>query len=241
MSSTKLLFIFLATALCTLHTSSAQEIFEIEDDYAEIWIDLTLDKNLSDKWTVGGDVGFRTTFNESIWKLFYLRPFVNYRFTNFFNLTGGIASFNTFSREFDNAYEFRIFQDANFEGPKWGPLNFLHRIRLEQRFFTYSGDRFENEFSFRGRYLIGFRTDPFSFGGQKSWMGYVSLEPFIPLGGEAPEIFANNFRWNGALAYQVSENLRIELHYVFQTSEIFSSNELRTREHILRFRVFQRL
>ena len=214
---------------------------ELDEDYAEFWTDITFGKPLNEKWTVGGDLGFRTAFNNRNWKLFYVRPNINYKFFPFFNLTFGVGSFITFSPDFFNTFEFRIYQDANFKGPKLGFFNFSHRLRLEQRFFNYSDSDIDNEFSFRGRYMIATRTDKFSLGGEKDWTVFLSLEPFFPLGKKVTEILANNFRWDTALSYQVSENLRIELHYIFQTSEIFSSNDLRVAEHIFRFRVFQRL
>ena len=89
--------------------------------------------------------------------------------------------------------------------------------------------------------MIATRTDRFSLGGEKDWTAFLSLEPFFPLGKGVNEILANNFRWDTALSYQVSENLRIELHYILQTSEIFSNNDLRVVEHIFRFRLFQKL
>ncbi|MBT8181614.1 MAG: DUF2490 domain-containing protein [Eudoraea sp.] len=221
--------------------SMGQDIEELDKNYSEFWSDITFGKALNDKWTVGGDGGVRAAFNSGNFKLFYVRPNINYKVLPFFNLTFGLGSFNTFSSDYSNVFEFRIYQDANFRGPKLGPFNFMHRIRLEQRFFTFSDNDIDNEFSFRGRYLIGTRTDKFSLGGEKNWTVFVSLEPFFPLGKGVTEILANNFRWDTALSYQVSENLRLELHYVLQTSEIFSNSDTRVLENIFRFRIFQKL
>ncbi len=237
----KFLISFLASLLLAVHLGTGQDIEEFDDDISEFWLDVNLNKALDDKWSVGGDVGVRTSFENAIWRLIYLRPNVNYKFLPFFNVTVGIGSFNTFSNEFSDTYEFRIYQDANFIGPKLGPFSFSHRIRLEQRFFNYSADELESDFSFRGRYLIGTRTDRFSLGGKKDWSGFLSLEPFFPLGKDINELLANNFRLDTALVYHVSAGFRIELHYVLQTSELFSDNDLDVREHIFRIRVFQRL
>lgn len=233
--------IFLVCLFTIVNFSIGQEDEDLDDNNSEFWTDITFGKPLNDKWTVGGDAGFRSALNNDYWKLFYLRPNINYKVKPFFNLTLGVGSFNTFNNEFSNTFEFRIYQDVNFKGPKLGPFNFIHRIRLEQRFFNFSADDIDNEFSFRGRYLIGTRTDKFGLGGEKDWTVFISLEPFFSLGSGITEILANNFRWDSALSYQVSEGLRIELHYVLQTSEIFSSNDLRVTEHIFRFRIFQKL
>ena len=233
--------VFLIIPLLCTSISFAQDIEELDEPYTEFWTDITFGKPLNDKWTVGGDLGFRTAFNNSNWKLFYVRPNINYKFFPFFDLTFGVGSFNTFSSDFSNTFEFRIYQDGNFTGPKLGFLNFSHRLRLEQRFFTFADDDIQDEFSFRGRYMLAARTDRFAMGGEEDWTVFMSLEPFFPLGKEVTEILANNFRWDTALSYQVSEGLRIELHYILQSSDIFSRNEFTVVEHIFRFRVFQKL
>ena len=212
-----------------------------DGNYSEFWIDLTLSKPLDEKWTVGGDLGLRSALNNSNWTLFYLRPNINYKLFPIFDLTFGLGNFNTFNSEIYNTYEFRFYQDGNLHWPKLGIFNFAHRIRLEQRFFNFSGDQIENQFSFRGRYMISTRTDPFALGNKKDWTVYASLEPFFPLGRDVDELLASNFRWDAALSYQVSENLRIELHYILQTSEIFSNSDQKINENIFRFRVFQKL
>lgn len=240
-SRIKFLICFLASLLTAIHLCVGQDTEEYDDDISEFWLDVNLNKALGDRWSVGGDVGVRTSFDNSIWRLIYLRPNVNYKFLPFFNVTVGIGSFNTFSNEFSDTYELRFYQDANFRGPKLGPFNFLHRIRFEQRFFHFSADELENDFSFRGRYLIGANSERFSLGGKKDWSAYLSLEPFFPLGKEVSELLANNFRWDTALVYNVSDNFRIELHYIHQTSKLFSDSDLNVREHIFRIRVFQRL
>ncbi len=232
--------LFITVLLCLHLPSLAQDLEDLDDDFAVFWTDVTLDKSLNDKWKVGGDFGFRTALNNNNWKLLYVRPNINYKFSPIFNLTLGIGSFNTFDKEFGNTYEFRIYQDANIRWPKLGRFNFKHRIRLEQRFFNFSND-LDNTFNFRGRYLIGVGLDRFSLGGEKDWAAGLSLEPFFPLGKDVNELLANNFRWDLGLTYHVNDKFRIELDYILQTSEIFSNNDLRVLEHIFRLRFFQSL
>lgn len=232
---------FLICLLCIAHFCSGQDLEDLDEDYSEIWADLTLSKSLNEKWTIGGDIGYRAALNNTNWRQYYIRPNINYKVLPFFNLTMGVGSFNTVNDEIDNTNEFRIYQDGNFRGPKLGPFNILHRIRLEQRFFSFGDDTLDNEFSFRGRYLIGTRTDKFSLGGEKDWTAYVSLEPFFPLGKDISELLANNFRWDAALSYHVTAQFRIELHYILQTSEIFSNSDVKVIENIFRIRLFQKL
>ena len=232
-----LLYLF----LCLSSTVLAQDVEDLDVNYTELWSDMTLSKRLNEKWAVGGDFGLRSAINNNNWWQFYIRPNVNYKLSPIYNFTFGVGTFNTFSSTVYNTYEFRIYQDANINWPKLGLFNFSHRFRLEERFFSFSNDDVSGEFRLRGRYLIGVRTDPFSMGGEQKWTVYGSLEPFFPLGSKATEILANNFRWDTALSYQATDKLRVELHYILQTSEIFSRSELRVVENIFRIRVFQRL
>ena len=218
-----------------------EEVVDPDVNYSEFWIDVTLGKALNEKWKLGGDFGFRTALNNSNWTLLYIRPNINYQLLPILDLTFGLGYFNTNNSDFSNINEYRIYQDGVLHWPTLGPFKFQHRVRLEQRFFNFTDGDINNDFSFRGRYMIGARSDRFSLGGEKDWTGFISLEPFFPLGKDVNELLANNFRWDFALSYQVSEKLRIELHYILQTSEIFSSSDQRIKENIFRFRVFQKL
>jgi len=208
-----------------------------QPNYIEAWLDYTVTKPLNDKWSVGGDVGYRTPFSNSTFRTFYLRPFANYKLNDQYNFKGGIASFNTFRRNV-NQFEFRIYQDAYIKWPTLGIFNFTHRFRFEERFFFFSNSSVSNEISVRGRYLLSVRTDPFSMGGEKRWTFYTSLEPFVRFTG-VEEFQANNFRWDTALSYKVNEQWRVELHYILQNSEIFKRSDI--NENIFRLRVYHKL
>ena len=233
--------LFLAILLCCAIHSHAQEDVIQEAEFKEFWTDITLFFPISEKISIGGDAGIRGTFTNNVWKQFYIRPQIHYQLLPKLSLTGGIASFNTFNNDIGNVYEFRIFQDANLRWPEIKWVNIFHRLRLEQRFLGYQDD-IESSFSFRGRYLIGVRSKNFSlFGGEKDWFVTGMFEPFFPLGKDVTEVLANRTRWYFALGYEISQNLRIELHYIGQRSNLLSVDDLKTTETIFRFRVFQKL
>ena len=227
--------------LCYATPSAAQDDVIQEEEFREFWTDISLLFPISEKINIGGDAGIRGTFTNNVWRQFYIRPQIHYELLPLLSLTGGIASFNTFNDDIGNVYEFRIFQDADLSWPKFKWVGIFHRLRLEQRFLNYQDD-IESDFSFRGRYLIGGRSTNFSlFGGEKDFFGMAMFEPFFPLGKDVTEVLANRTRWYVALGYKVSENLRIELHYIAQRSNLLSIDDLKTTESIFRFRVFQKL
>lgn len=207
---------------------------------SQLWGDMTLTESFAEKWSIGGDFGLRSSLNNNNWWQFYIRPNINYELSPIYNFSFGLGTFSTFSSQAFNTWEFRIYQDANFNWPEIGFFNFQHRVRIEQRFFEYT-EGIPNSFSVRGRYLLGVRTDNFSLGGQQSWNGFMSLEPFIPLGKESGELRANNFRWDTAIGHQIDQTLRIELHYILQSSDLFFLNSLSVVDHLFRLRVFKSL
>jgi len=206
---------------------------------SELWTDMTLNKSIAEKWEIGGDFGLRTALSDTKFWLFYLRPNVNYKPAHHLKFTLGLGSFNAFSDELFNSYEIRVYQDALLHWPKLGLFNFSHRLRFEERFLSFSEASIDNDFRFRGRYLLGVRTDRFSLGGAPNWAVFGSIEPFFRLNGK-DNFVANNFRWDTALSYQATQHLRIELHYILQSSEFFFDNR-QTLENIFRIRVFQDL
>jgi len=230
-----LFLLFQTTSIC------AQETINSNSETSEQWADMTLTKRLSEKWSFGGDFGLRTSFNNREFQQFYIRPRVNYRLTSRIDFSLGVGTFNTFRENLFNIYEFRIYQDANVKWPKLGMFNILHRIRFEERFFNYSTSTLNADFIWRARYMLGVRTDRFSMGGKENWSAFLSLEPFLRLVEDSNEFLANNFRWDTALSYQATEQLRVELHYILQTSELFNFVDTRVVEHIVRLRLFYRI
>jgi hypothetical protein len=236
----KVCFLFFIL-LCYNHSTLAQDTSDSDINTNQGWVDMTLSKKLSERWSVGGDFGYRTSLNNNDFRQFYIRPNLNYKLSKIFNFTLGIGNFNTFSEDLFNIYEFRVYQDANLKWPKLGVFNFFHRLRFEERFFNYSATTLDADFIFRARYLLGFKTDNFSLTGQKNWSVFLSLEHFFRLAQDSSEFLANNFRWDSALCYQATTELRIELHYILQTSQLFRFGNSRVVDNIFCLRFFSSL
>ena len=230
-----LLFIF---GLCIYHESLCQTVDKRTD--FQTWTDLTLTYNKSNKFSFGGDMGTRGIISHKNWNQFYVRPTVHYKFSSLFKVSGGVGSFNTFNRNLDNSYEFRIFQDFQFAWPNLGWINFNHRFRFEERFFFYENT--ENVFSMRGRYLVGLKTTNFKFiGKDKNYYLNTMWEAFVPLGESATELFINNQRWYMAMGYHLTKTWQFELHYIFQKSRLIAEDGFKSQESILRLRIFHTL
>ncbi|MBO3116125.1 DUF2490 domain-containing protein [Winogradskyella sp. DF17] len=204
----------------------------------QIWGDITLKTQLTDNWSTGGDFGLRHSADHPLFWQFYLRPNINYKLTKRVNFSLGLGSFNTFIKDLFNTYEFRVYQDTNINWPELGFFSILHRFRFEQRFFNFSEKSIQNDSRLRARYLIGVKTGSFKLLGNKASTAFISLEPFFPLAGSKNNFAVNNFRWDTAISFQMNENLKLELHYILQTSNIPLLADKSVIENIIRCRAY---
>ncbi len=232
--------IFICILLITffIHRSEGQA-YNNDVDF-QTWTDVTFTYFLSQKLSVGGDVGFRGIISSKDWNVFYLRPSINYTVAPRVKLSGGIGSFNTFNKTVSNTYEIRFFQDASISWPDFGWVDFYHRFRFEERFFFYQN--LENEFNIRGRYLFRARTIDFKLLGKRKTFYLKGMwEVFVPFGNSATELFINNQRYYAAIGHRSSDRLRFELFYIWQQSREISDDGFQTSENIFRLRFFYTL
>lgn len=203
----------------------------------QAWTDVNLSYYINQKFSIGGDIGFRGFKSSKGFSQIYIRPSAQYHISSIFRITGGIGSFNSLSKSISNAYEIRLFQDAHISWPDIGFIDFYHRFRFEERFFFY--EKIDNEISVRGRYLFRVRTLNFKLVGKRKGYYLTGMwEAFIPFGESAPELFINNQRWYVALGYQPSDRYRYELFHIWQKSREFVDDGFETSENIIRLRFF---
>lgn len=239
MKSIRYILILTIVFSCQLFQKSLAQTSDKRTDF-QTWTDMTLTYFKTQKFSFGGDLGLRGIVSHRNWNLIYIRPTVNYTFTPFFKLSGGIGSFNSINKSISNSYEVRFFQDFKFNWPDLGWIRFQHRFRFEERFFIY--ENIENTFSMRGRYLVTMKTNNFKFiGPRKEYYLAGMWEAFVPFGNSAPELFVNNQRWYAVMGYRASDTWRFELHYIWQKSRLFSDEGYRSVENVLRFRIFHTL
>ena len=229
-------FVFLIS-FSAAYNSSGQSNDKVD---FQLWTDVTFSYFKTQRLSLGGDVGLRGIFSNKNWNLIYIRPTVNYTLSPYFKLSGGLGSFNTFEKELSNVYEVRLFQDAHVSWPDLGWIDFYHRFRFEERFFFY--ESINNDFSFRGRYLIRARTNDFRILGEKKNVYLKAMwEVFVPFGESATELFVNNQRIYAAFGKRVSDRFRYELFYIWQKSREYVDDGFQTSENILRLRFFYTL
>lgn len=155
-----------------------------------------------------------------------------------------MAIFTTFSDVLKNTTEFRIFQEVSIAWPSFEYIKFYHRLRFEQRFFTYQDDSsigpdLPNKFESRARYQLSAESSDIHFGNNNRPIFFlVAWEFFYALNEEAVELFINNQRILGGIGHRLSPGFRYEIQYIFQKSRRFSDEGLKTSEHLPRLRLF---
>ena len=112
----------------------------------QLWLDynLTVPVSKTNKFTYGGDAGYRrggdagfkgifstTEFNQVI-----IRPTARYRLNQAINVGGGMGGFFTFNKDANNNYEFRMQEEVNVRWPDLSVLAFFYRVRFDQRFIS---------------------------------------------------------------------------------------------------------
>lgn len=207
----------------------------------QFWMDYNLNVPVSRKFSYGGDAGIRGLISNRKWNQIYFRPSVRYKFHESFNISGSIATFNTFHENTQNAHEFRGTFDFNAEGPDFLYIMPFYRLRIENRSFFY--DELPNDNKWRGRLLIGIETWDFKGLNEKRSFFFQGIwEGFQTLGKEsAYEVLINQTRIYAAFGHKLSEHIRYELHYIWQRSREYEEAGLQTTQNVIRFRFFHKV
>jgi hypothetical protein len=132
---------------------------QAQDDF-QIWTTYNQQARISKKWGYGIDLNYRTRglfpFNASVSAA---RMGINFQLDPNTRITAGYAWFGTHINDHTEPWlvENRLYQQIQFNNKK-GDLQYVHRIRLEQRyrhgFINNTNDETKVFFSFRARYLF---------------------------------------------------------------------------------------
>jgi hypothetical protein len=229
------LVVFCLLCLLKGYDLRAQDDNEID---RQIWSNYAVNVPVSEKFSYGGDVGYRWDISGLEWNQLLIRPTANYRFNKRFRAAGALALFQTFNRNSSNLSEFRIHQDLNVNLVDFNIVRLFSRFRAEQRFFYYQN--LPNTFNIRLRWLAGAQTRDLTFLGENHPI-YLKIlfEGFVTLNNEkATEFFINNTRTHFAFGHRLSRAWRYELHYIRQGSRLISTEGFKISQDVFRLRVF---
>lgn len=104
------------------------------------WFSLQLPVQLNHKWQIHNDAGYRTLGNNIAALQYLYRPGIRYTLSKHWNTAAGVAfffsrtSFNKQNNEFGK--EFRFWQEVNYKTDVAKNLQWLTRVRIEQRSYA---------------------------------------------------------------------------------------------------------
>lgn len=210
----------------------------------QTWADFTFTYVIKNKTNIGADMGVRGLVSKHDWNQFYFRPAFHYYFNKTLNAGGGVAIFSTFGNVIKNVTEFRIHQEVGVAWPTFAYIHFYHRLRFEQRFFSYQQDssfgiELPNDFGARGRYQLSAESSDIHLGNKNKPIYFLAAwELFYSINKAVVERFVNDERILGGFGHRLSPSFKYEIQYIFQKSRKFSIDDLKTSEHLLRLRLF---
>ena len=208
----------------------------------QTWFDIATIYKLSDNWRYDGDQGIRGVVSDSDFTLLYFRPSVRYRVRSWFTAHGGIRFFKTFIDDYDDTFEIGPWQGLRFVWPKVGTYSISHYFRLEERMIWETEGENDFDFTLRGRYQLGARSPDYDILFKNGIYLTGTVELFWNLKYNFFDNFANRIRWDFGVGTEVSEALRVQLHYILQDGRAIEDDSFRdpfdSEEHILRLRLF---
>ncbi len=207
-----------------------------------LWMNYSVTVPANEKLAWGGDFGVRGLGSTLELSQLLVRPAVAYKIKENSSIGGAVAWFGTFNQGTLNINELRFHQELNAEWPRWEPLHFFYRLRVEERFFFYKFD-IPNAFRVRLRALMGVQTKDLTWFGPKRPLYFQSiLEGFKTLADEeAFEVLINQARFHMAFGHKISKSFHYEIHYIHQGSNLFATNGLETSQNIFRIRLLHKL
>jgi len=209
----------------------------------QTWSDITYFYSINNKLNIGGDLGVRGVVSKNNWNQYYFRPSLRYFFNNTIQASGGVGLFNTRSEEIINTLEVRIFEEVKLSWPTFEYIHFRHRVRIEQRFFTYEENplvfsNLPNDFDLRARYQIVLESsDIIVFNSDKPIYLQAAWELFSKPDSTTIEPFINQNRTLIGFGHRVSPNLKYQLQYIYQKSRKLNEDGVKTTEHIIRLKI----
>jgi hypothetical protein len=212
--------------------------------YNQLWTDFNLDVQVNEKWSYGGDLGYRTQLDDETWSQIIVRPIFNYDHSKSWTFGGGIGSFNTIGDSIVNTYELRFQGEAVFHWPRLTNVSFKQRIRMDQRNYWFEGGG--NAWEIRGRYYVGAVSRNFDFLRLplQSYYFACSAEFFTPVfkeSEEPTEYLVNSSRLTLIAGIWIHTDWKFEFDYTWQRGRILDLDEFQTSEHLIRLRLFMYL
>jgi hypothetical protein len=178
----------------------------------QIWTDFNPSFDLSEKWRLGGDIGYRiaTSVNS---QTAYIRPIIGFKLNKTFSLAAGVASFNSWDDGMFTKAEIRTFEFLLISWPNIGGFTFKHRLGMEQRWHYLPGYDL-SDYVNRSRYYLELKSPKFSlFNISSLFFVMANFEILRDLNNNELGRLADHNRYTIGAGNQVTDNFRAEVRF----------------------------
>lgn len=205
----------------------------------QIWNDFDPSFSLSEKWVVGGDVGYRIE-PSSKWQSVYIRPAIAYISNKILKFSVGIANFNSWVPQDFTKTEIRTFQYIVVSWPRISGFQFKHRFGIEQRWFYFAQfnlDKYVN----RSRYFLEVKSPKFSlFGLESPFFVTANFEILRDINNNELGQLADHNRYTLGVGNHITDNFRAEVRFkLINITDPLTSSYIR-EINVLRIRLYYR-
>ena len=127
----------------------------------------------NDDYTVQGNIGLDSEFNQNNWTAYYVKPSAAYALDNNWALHGGLGGYYKDYRDSENKWEVRPFVGVSHFTPWTDKWTLSSYFRAEERYFYYVGDEDDTHITrLRFRLRAAYTLDPdFVF---SSWQRFTT-------------------------------------------------------------------
>jgi len=233
--------------MCPVSPVLAQVVgFGVEEADTQLWLQYAYQRKIAEKWSLTTDLGYRDlwqspTSNEG-WDRWHFRGNFSYRQHPRLNFELGSGVFHT-PRPSDVAdlSEIRTRQGMTVFWPdspdRVRRFVLAHRLRLEQRFTTQSGED-DWDYASRARYRmstkIALNRKELEVG---AFYTFLSAELFAPIDKDSSRLLTDRKRLTVGLGWVISPQWDAELRYVRQENKDTISRNFELSDNIVEFRV----
>jgi len=229
----------IASGVLLFYLTAQNSVFaQIEDEEfaLQTWVDYNYLWALNPKIDLIGFGGVRSIFPGLPWLRFIARPGIRYFKNDIFDFYGGLDLRHTFRDSVPDITEFRPIQGVRAHWPKFKNFQIRHFLRLEER-FQFPGDGLD--FTLRLRFRISTTLRLKKGGFVEYFYMPLSAEIFANLS-EKGDQFNDVIRLTTGLGYVFNGSWTLQLDLIGSRTNDGISENIDTRDFIIRIRIYQR-
>jgi len=202
-----------------------------------IWTDFNASFNLSEQWSIGGDIGYRIEPVSTI-QTAYIRPTVTYSPFKVASFVVGLANFNIFDSDGLSSTELRTFQFVVISWPRIISFQFKHRLGLEQRWFYLPEFGLDDHLN-RARYYIEVVSPKFNlFNLRSPFYVLANFELLRDLENDIIGKLIDHNRYTVGLGNHITDRFKADIEYKLINFVDPVLNTLLSDFNVLRIRLY---